>query len=169
MMKMMMMIWWMFVPFKWTSQYPFPLKVAGKFPFTPTYKYNVASLPVPICLPTYYNSSEIRKCSTSKFIGSWLLGERGLFGTGAGITFFSISGKWKPTAEDSLFLARNWILKFWNGGRVEDSSNAILAVEELAAKRPISLWATDFQRNPVKKQKCANFWLIFQSLSKITK
>ena len=97
-----------------------------------------------------HNSSEIRKRSTSKFIGSWLLGERGLFGTGAGITFFSISGKWKPTAEDSLFLARNWILKFWNGGRVEDSSNAILAVEELAAKRPISLWATDFQRNPVK-------------------
>ena len=96
------------------------------------------------------HSAEIRKRSTSKFIGSWLLGERGLFGTGAGITFFSISGKWKPTAEDSLFLARNWILKFWNGGRVEDSSNAILAVEELAAKRPISLWATDFQRNPVK-------------------
>ena len=88
---MMKMIWWMFVPFKWTSsQYPFPLKVAGKFPFTPTYKYNVASLPVPICLPTYYNSSEIRKCSTSKFIGSWLLGERGLFGTSAGITFFSL-------------------------------------------------------------------------------
>ena len=59
----------------------FPPTVVGKFPFTPTYKYNVASLPVPICLPMYNSSSEIRKCSTAKFIGSWLFGERGLFGT----------------------------------------------------------------------------------------
>ena len=148
---MMKMIWWMFVPFKWTSQYPFPRQwlessllllltntMWHHYQFQFVYLRTTAvpklgNVPLPNSLEVDYWVREVCLALVLESPSS-----------------LSISGKWKPTAEDSLFLARNWILKFWNGGRVEDSSNAILAVEELAAKRPISLWATDFQRNPVK-------------------